>query len=165
MRLPRAPHPRVTCARNIKISDKTRDCSRQLMCKDPSGYEAGPYNSRAGSKGRQETALKLPFVTEQHSLTKSFLRRCFWKWNRVLREGEVGIFASQATPSPCFILPQASVCPPDSTTPKKSPRTISFCGRPGPDWRKQISLFKISHRGTANLLIGKYIICPTARSP
>lgn len=67
MRLPRAPHPRVTCGRNIKISDKTRDRLRQLMCKASFGYEAGPYNQSPSNTDGQETALKLPFMMEQLS--------------------------------------------------------------------------------------------------
>lgn len=67
------------------------------MFKASCGYEAGPYAESAGNRDRQETALKLPFVTEQSS-HQEVSPKMFLETKRLWKEGKAGISASQAAP-------------------------------------------------------------------
>lgn len=93
---------------------------------------------------RQETALKLPLAMEQLS-HQEVSPNMFLEMKQAFEGRESRNFCKLSNPSPCFILPQASSCPPDSPTTQKTSTAVSLCSRPGPGWGKQTSLCKIHH--------------------
>ena len=150
MRLPRAPHPRVTCARNIKKVIRLEIAQDSWCSKPPLGTKQDLATRELARK--VDRKLLSSYLSWQATLSPwGFFQNVFGNETEVLREGKTRICISQTTLLLASFCHRHLSCPPDSPTPKKTSMAST---------REANFLYTQRHSYPAE----QGIICPTARS-